>query len=319
MSNYVCEYRELCETESSIPLFNQAWWLDVTIGEGNWDVVLVKDANKIVAALPYVILKRYKMFILSQPSISQTLGPWLLKEESNLKRYQSKYRDWMKELILKLPKFDKYSQNWSWKIESWVPFYWAGFNQTTYYTYVLENLQDENVLWKGLNDNIKSDIKKAINRFNLIVREDLSFDDFLELNKMTFQRQGIKPPYSDDYLRKIDIQCNVRNSRKILIAEDLNGNRHAGVYIVWDASTTYYLMGGGDPELRKSGATSLCLWEAIKFSSTISKYFDFEGSMIEPIEKFFKAFGGTPKPFYNVNKINSKLLKTLNFLRSIKQ
>ena len=50
---------------------------------------------------------------------------------------------------------------------------------------------------------------------------------------------------------------------------------HAGVYIVWDSNSAYYIMGGGDPELRSSGATTLCMWEAIKFSASVTACFDF--------------------------------------------
>ena len=77
-------------------------------------------------------------------------------------------------------------------------------------------------------------------------------------------------------------------------------------------------MGGADPRLRNSGANSLCMWEAISFSSTVSEQFDFEGSMLEPVERFFRAFGARQVPYFEVTKINSrlfKLLRTLNELR----
>ena len=74
---------------------------------------------------------------------------------------------------------------------------------------------------------------------------------------------------------------------------DSQGRIHAASYFVYDEKCCYYLIGGGDPELRTSGASSLLMWEGIKFASTVSGSFDFEGSMIEPIERFFRAFGDT--------------------------
>lgn len=76
-------------------------------------------------------------------------------------------------------------------------------------------------------------------------------------------------------------------------------------------------MGGGDPDLRNSGATSLCIWEAILFASTIVKKFDFEGSMIESIEKFFRAFGASQTPYFEIYKTPSKLIRTAFFLRDL--
>jgi hypothetical protein len=46
---------------------------------------------------------------------------------------------------------------------------------------------------------------------------------------------------------------------------------------------------------------SLLLWEAIKHARTVTRTFDFEGSMIEPIERFFRAFGGTLTSYLHVS------------------
>ena len=49
------------------------------------------------------------------------------------------------------------------------------------------------------------------------------------------------------------------------------------------------------------------IWEGIKFASTASKTFDFEGSMIEGIESFFRQFGATPTVYYQIRKQNIAL------------
>jgi hypothetical protein len=92
---------------------------------------------------------------------------------------------------------------------------------------------------------------------------------------------------------------------------------HAGIYVVWDEQSAYYLMGGGDPELRSSGATSLCMWEAIKFVSTKTKSFDFEGSMIERVERFFRAFGAIQTPYFSITKTDSRVFKIAQIARSL--
>ena len=53
----------------------------------------------------------------------------------------------------------------------------------------------------------------------------------------------------------------------------------------------------------------LVLFESIKFAMQSKRAFDFEGSMIESIEKYFRAFGAIQKPYYSISKINSKLLR----------
>lgn len=318
MNSAVDKYRTLCTQEPSIPLFSQAWWLDATAGEGAWSVALVERGDVIVAAMPYVERKRYGFTFVGQPALTQTLGPWIGETEGKSATKLAQHKDWLQALIAQLPPFAHFTQNWHWQVGNWLPFYWKGFKQTTRYTYILHALGDEPTLWQGLQENIRREIKKASNRFNLRVRTDLTVEDFLVLNRLTFARQNMPLPYTEAFVRKLDQACTTRHARKIFIAEDAQGRRHAGVYIVWDSNSAYYLMGGGDPELRNSGATSLCMWEAIKFAATVTQHFDFEGSMIEPIERFFRAFGAQQTPYFTISKTPSRLLRTAMFLRSLK-
>lgn len=317
MSGRVDQYRMLCAREPTIPLFSQAWWLDATAGKGAWDVALVDKGGTIVASMPYVRKKRYGFTLLGQPALTQTLGPWLRETEGKPSTRLRQHKEWLLALIDQLPPFAHFAQNWHWRMGNWLPFYWAGFQQTTRYTYILHALRDERALWRGLRENIRTDIRKASMRFQLHVRDDLGIDDFLPLNRMTFSRQRMALPYTESYVRGLDEACVAQQSRKLFIAEDHGGHRHAGVYIVWNSESAYYLMGGGDPALRNSGATSLCMWEAIKFAGAVTQRFDFEGSMIEPVEKFFRAFGAQQTPYFRITKTPSHTLKLALCLRRL--
>lgn len=278
----------------------------------------MQKGDEIFAAMPYVVRKRYGFTTLGQPHLTQTLGPWLREVNAKPAQKLAQQKEWFDRLIEQLPPFDHFVQNWKWNNTNWLPFYWKKFRQTTRYTYILHDICNQDLLWRGFQENIRREIKKASSRFSLRVKTDLGIDDFLRLNSMTFKRQNMKIPYSAEFVRNLDKICLQNASRKILIAEDDQGRQHAGVYIVWDKNSAYYLMGGGDPALRSSGATSLCMWEAIKFASTVSHKFDFEGSMIEPVEKFFRAFGAEQTPYFSITKTPSRLLKTALFLRELK-
>lgn len=278
----------------------------------------MEKGDTVAATMPYVVRRRLGLTILGQPALTQTLGPWLRETGAKPSARLARHKDVLQALIAALPSFSRYAQHWHWSMSNWLPFYWAGFEQTTRYTYILQDLSDEDALWMGLQENIRREIRKATNRFDLCIREDESIDDFIALNRLTFARQGMTLPYTDEFVRCLDHACADRRARKILIAEDKEGRRHAGVYIVWDENSAYYLMGGGDPELRNSGATSLCMWEAIKFARTVTRRFDFEGSMLEPVEKFFRAFGAEQTPYFAVSKTNSRALNLIQCLRQLK-
>lgn len=300
-------YRQLCQERSDIPLFQQAWWLDA-IADQSWDVVLVKKGDSIEAALPFLVKKKYGLTLLTQPALTQYLGPWLAPAQGKRAKQLAREKDLMQSLVDQLPTHHIYRQTWGPACQNWLPFYWQGFSQTTCYTYRLNNLDDMEAIWSGFQPGIRGDIRKA-EKQGVTVRRCDDIEDFLSLNTMVFQRQGRSAPYHSDLVIRIDQAARDRGQREIFIATDSLGRNHAAVYLVWDRQSAYYLMGGGDPELRNSGATSLCMWEAIKFSSTVTQSFDFEGSMMEPVERFFRAFGAEPTPFFSISRVGNRWLR----------
>ncbi len=273
---------------------------------------------QVLASLPYSFRNKFGLTIVEQPQLTQSLGPWLRPSQAKYAKKLGQEKDLLQGLVDQLPAFAKYHQNWHYSNTNWLPFYWRGFEQATGYTYVLNDLGDEKKHWDGFQTNIRTDIRKAIDRHKLVV-SSVDVEEFIELNKMVFSRQGMSMPYSESLVRRIDAACDKHNARKIFVAKDDEGRSHAGVYIIWDENSAYYLMGGGDPDLRNSGATSLCMWEAIKFAATVTKRFDFEGSMLEPVERFFRAFGATQTPYFVVTKTKSRLLRVKNTLQALRR
>ena len=70
-------------------------------------------------------------------------------------------------------------------------------------------------------------------------------------------------------------------------------------------------MSARDPELQAVGANTLLYWEAIRLASSVSRVFDFEGSMVEPIEHYFRGFGGRQTPYFCVRKANLRAKSAL--------
>ena len=307
------KYRKLCEKEKSIPVFSKDWWLDAVVGEENWEVSIVEKGNEIVGSFPFVKKQIYLLDFISNPKLTQTMGVWLKYPEGQKYATRLAYeKDIVTQLIKMLPKFDFFHQYFNYQFTNWLPFYWQDFAQTTRYTYVLEDLPDPDLIFKNFRDNIRREIKKA--QKTLTVSEENNLDEFYRLNKLIFEKQGKNIPYNFELIKRIDDACSKRNCRKVFFARDQQNQIHAVLYLIWDENSAYYLMGGSDPALRNSGANSLLMWEAIQFAATVTKKFDFEGSMIEPIERFFRSFGAKQVPYFYITK-KSLLIKILFFLR----
>ena len=285
-------------------IFEQPWWLDA-VAPGRWGAVEIENDGRIIARLPYVKARRFGFKTLGMPEYTQTLGYWIDDTGAKNARKYSRYKELISELIDKLPKGYSVDLELDHSCDYLFPFRWKGFVLHLAYSYRIEDIHDSNLIWGGLADNIRREIKKA--QKILTVEDNHTIDDLILMQNKTFERQGRKNHGSNELLKRLDKTLTDHDARKLLCAVDEKGRIHAASYFVYDSKCCYYLIGGGDPELRNSGASSLLMWEGIKFASSVSCSFDFEGSMIEPIERFFRAFGGIPTPYWRVAKLNTAL------------
>lgn len=300
-------YRELTDSRKDIPLFSHPWWLDVVCGADNWDVVLYEKGGQIVGALPYYIKNKYGLPIITMPKLTQTMGPWIRyssgqKEATRL----SHEKEVFTALIDELPDIDYFVQSFHHSIQNWLPFYWMGFSQTTRYTYVLNDLDDLDQVWDSFDSRIRRMIRKA-KKNEIQVDTTDNLEVLLELNQMTFERQGEPVPYSHDLVRRIDGACRSRDARSIYVARDGEGRPHSALFCVHGLNTTYYLLSGADPELRNSGANGLATWRSIQKASRRGNRYDFEGSMTESIERYFRDFGGSQTPYFQIRKMSRRV------------
>ena len=258
--------------------------------------------------LPYTFKMRLnRLRLIEMPRLTPYLGPWLRASNAKYANRLGEEKDLMTELIDALPPFAAFQQDFHPAITNWLPFHWKGFSQTTRYTYRMDATTDLEALWSETRDSVRTDIKKA--KKQVEVAETGDVEKFLELHRLTFSRQNKPLPHSEETLRRLDAVCAAHVARKILIATGGDGRTHAAVYLVTDRHAVYYLLSGSDAELRNSGAISLLLWEGIRWASEQRKQFDFEGSMVEPIERAFRSFGGRQVPYFGIEKCDSPLLK----------
>ena len=310
-------YRQFCAQTPSLPLFSRDWWLDAAAGPDGWDVALVKKGSEVLAAMPYVIRRRYGMKIVTQPALTPVLGPWLRPTGGRQAAQLSNDKEVMQALIDQLPRFDHFAQTWHPGVRNWQPFFWNGFRQTTYYTFVLPELTDTDKLWTGFEGKTRRAITKARKQYQLQVRTDVPLDLLLDLNRKTFARQGLPPPYPDDFVRRLDAACRPRGCSKVFCAIAPDGTAHAACYIVWDEHSAYGLISGTDPAYRGSDGNSLCLWESLRHAAGVTRQYNFCGSMIEPFENYLRGFGGTHVPYFHISKTPSRLLTLRQGLLSL--
>jgi len=302
------QYRKLCEKGADIPIFNQAWWLDAVCGKDHWDVLLVRNDHEIVASSPFCKTNKFGFKLIMQPKLMPFMGIWIKYPENQ--KYETKLsyeKKVLTELFDQLPYFDFFYQDLHYSVTNWLPLYWRNYKQTNLFTYVIEDLSDLDNVYNNFSSPKKRNIKKA--KTILKIKHDLSAKDFFENHKMTLRKQNKDIGYPFELFERMYTAGYENNSAKTFYAIDENNNIHGALFIVWDQNSAYDLISTFDPDFRNSGASSLLVWETIKYVSSRTKMFDFEGSIIEPVAESFRKFGAIQKPYHRIYKANSWLIK----------
>ena len=281
-------------------VFEQPWWLDA-VAPNIWKEIFVKEEDEIIARWPIVI----KGNCILMPKLTQTLGFWLSERILESDPYYNKRKKIINLLLEQLPKNKSIKIRLDHKINYFLPMHWNNFVIYPCISYRINDLSDIDSIFNSFNYNVRKHIKTASK--NVIIKTIDDIELLLTLMEKTFKLQNRKYPISRNLIRNIYSSCKEYQACKLLYAFDKDENLHSGSLFVYDKNVCYHLIQGSDPKYRNSRANSLLIWEGIKFASTVSKTFDFEGSMIEGIENFFRQFGGTPIVYYQIRKQNIAL------------
>ena len=290
-----------------MPIFVQPWYLDAVCQAGNegWEAVIAEKGGQVAAVLPYYWRKKGPFQIQTVPHLTKFMGIYFHQDFSST-RHQHQLS---KTVIEQLPKAAYFGQNFHYHYTDWLPFYWTGYQQSTQYSYVLDDLRDlDQVLANFSADYRNHKLRKA--KAAVRVVNDRSLKEFYDVETMSFQRQGLPFPFSYDYLAQYDQVMKDRGVRQIFFAVDQEEQIHSVLYLLIDHDRTYYHMAGDHPELRQSGAAILLVWEAIQYTKKVlqKNIFDFEGSMIPSIERVRRQFGAKQVPYFKIEKYHSPFI-----------
>jgi Acetyltransferase (GNAT) domain len=291
------------EALSSFCLFQDPWWLNLTT-EGDWEESVIRNGEGVIARLPYRRMRRYGATVLTQPRLTPYAGPWFRPSSAKASNQFSERRRLTVELLRNLPPFDLFAQNLWPQLPDWLPFYWAGFSQYTSYTNWFQDLSSAPALWENFLAETRAEIRKAERRVEVVVSDDV--ERLCELHELSFAQQGLRVPRERAFLRRVLEGALTKGHARIAFARDEVGNAHAATLLVYDHRSAHYLLGGSDARFRSSGAASLLVWDAIQFAAGASRLFDFEGSMVEGISRFFRGFNPECVPISHVYRTSRR-------------
>ncbi len=304
--NNKTQYKKLCGSDPLIPIFMQDWWLDAVCGNSGWDVSVIIENGQVRAAMPYPIKKKYGFTLMLNPPLTPHLGPWINypDELSESKKIGYEHKIY-KRLLEQIPHFDYFEMGFNPLVKNWQAFHWAGFNETTRYTYIIPPNQ------QNIDKKTRRLIRLASD--HLTLAEDNNLRLFYDLQNDVFKRQGIDIPISYALVKKLYSILVKQKACKILIAKDKNENIHGAVFLVWDKQYMYLLMSGIANQSRHFNAKSLLVKESINLAHKANLTFNFEGSMIETVESYNRHFNPVQLPYFYLKKNTSTFIKWYRF------
>jgi Acetyltransferase (GNAT) domain len=305
------KYIQLCETDSSISIFGQAWWLDAVCQD--WAVSIVLDNNgNIIGAMPYTYKKRkLNITTIEMPPLTSYLPVWIKRKESEkLVSIYSHEHTILSALIKNLPRVAFFNQYYAPSLQNAMPFQWAGFEDSTIYSYILD-LTDRAIVMENFKRETRNHIRKAEKVLVVDSINDASL--FYDILLKTYKRHGLTISYTKEFFVELDNVLNLKHQRKIYFARNIedeaSGNKcyHSAFYVVWDNAKMYSIASGGEIEqMRLSSARSLFFWHAIQDAFDMQlEQFDFCNVSLPQIEQFKRSFGGVRQSYFKMSKFIS--------------
>jgi hypothetical protein len=286
-------------------------WLQVTGGQ---PCGLFDAGGKMVGGAVLSLSRVAGAVVVRTPTFTPCIGPFLRIEAS----HPVKVRDTRRRALMELSSFLKTLHPAVQSIaldrgfQDVLPFVWAGYKATPAYTYLLNLEAGEDQLFAGFSSKRRSELRKA-EKDGLVVHETRDLGVVLRLVDLTYARQG--KSYPKKQLQQLLKALESLENWYAILAEGPGGPVSAA-FCLHSADTAYYLFGGYDASQRNAQAGAATLWQAIRSANARGlRLFDFEGSSIPAIERFYSDFGGELLPFFRITRAWMPLEFALKLVR----
>ncbi len=293
------------------PIFLQPWFLRSLVGD---DLVIAEyQSGGVEAFWPMQLRKAATFQILQSPDLVPYTGPWFnYPEDMGSSKRAREFRKGVSALLKGFPPHHALFGRMSPAVGDFLTLHWEGATVKPRITY---RIQADKTL-EEINKRMKSSNQRNINKAkSLRLVEESDTSTLWHLSQKTFGRQDLEPHFDGEQLSRVFSACAERGVSRLLSARDEEGNPHSAILFVRDEHFVYYYLGGSDPVFRNSEAFSALIWEGIKWSRKLGLGFDFEGSMHEPIARFFRSWGADREVYYEIERFNSRWAKLLFTLK----
>lgn len=265
-------------------IYGYSFYLDAMAA--NWDALILNDYE---AVMPLTWKKKYGVYYLYQPFFAACLGVFGNNISAEL------LTDFLNAIPSKFSYWDIYLNHGNF-------FSLPGFKLYERMNYVLPLNNNYEKLFLNFRDNIKRNIKKAV-QLNCVAKKDIDVNAVIELAKD--QSKNFSPITKDDYENFAELYHQLHAKQQaiaygIYTAAD---QLVASCVFFFSHKRAYYILVGNHSNGKTIGASHALINAFIKDNAGKDILLDFEGSDIRNLAFFYSSFGATEEKFAGI-KLN---------------
>lgn len=298
------DWDDLIDRSPHGTVFHYSWWLQTTADEFTI-LVIRNERGAIVAGMPIPRERRPGLRLLRSPNLTPYLGPVfdLTSIENTCDRLHF-MRSNGEVLGRAINSFDSVRYVAGASAPDLQGFLWAGFRVYLAYTFRFPATHTLDQVTEGMTRTHLQKLTKALKLKLTVVRDD-GLEDLIFLNAKTFEKQGLKPVCSAEFLKRLWHAAHAQKKAHLYVAKTGDGKSVAALLTVHDKRTTYQIVSGVNPEFREVPGAYLVLWNALQDTLPAGRDFDFEGSSLRGVECFYRRWGAMAVPIWRLEKTGS--------------
>ncbi|MCD6019417.1 MAG: family N-acetyltransferase [Bacteroidetes bacterium] len=300
------------KAEPILGVFASEKWLSV-YGKELTIIGIYKDELQLIGGFYFLKTRKYGFTFLKLPPYTPHCGLFFVSDSKNV----SSINNFSKEIMSEVCNFFISQKSaltvlaFPSAIIDFQPFIWSKFKVIPNYTYRVNLEQPIEVIRANFDPKNRNVINKAIKEEVLVTENSLGKEELFNffMNSLNSTNANIYEAELNGIFMKFS---DYNNSFSVVARKD---SQILGVvFCVFDKNTCYYLLGGVDKKSGVQGVNNLLVQKSIEKAKDLGcKTFDFEGSMLKGVEKFFRSFGPELVPYFTVNKASLPLEILLKF------
>lgn len=274
---HLSRYEKCLETAPGAPVYAWPWFLDIMAGK--WEVLVWDDYRYV---MPVAFRRKWGISYVYQPVFVQQLGIYPAAPPDETRAFFT--------LLASLYPYIHYPSGYgAEEAEA------AGFTIMEHHTRRLRLGTGYPSLAARFGDYITQNLKKAtLNQ--ITVSREFQPAVFFELQKVS--RKIPVPADAWNRFRRL-MEATLSDGRGLLlVARDPGKEAVAAAYFILWRDTAYYMAVCSGPRGRALRAGFALLDTFFRDHGHLPITFDFEGSSVEGVDRFFAAFGAESSPYY---------------------